>query len=129
MRTPTRIAAATILAIALLSLAACQNASPPKQAAPAPAAPEPVAPRGSTRWPFAFTWKPSPGADWIYRVQVIDSAERVILELETRDATIAAPPSLREMLGGPALFSWCVVVQGRDGTALARSAPVPFRLD
>ena len=125
----SRAALAAPLLALVLALGSCQDAPPPAARIAPPAPPELIAPKGRTPWPFTFTWKPVAGADWIYRVQVIDNAERILMDAETRSASLPAPPILKGMLGGHVAFDWVVVVQGPDGKEAARSAPARFRLE
>ncbi len=86
----------------------------------------PLAPKGLVRWPFEFSWSASAAPGSIYRVTVVDAADRHLIDLETRDTHVAAPSELRPMLGGSQPFYWRVRV---EGTAAGLSTPpTEFRL-
>ena len=109
-----------------LGVAACHDA-PAGSDKPA-FAPEALAPIGPTNWPITFTWKSVPGT-WIYRVTVIDPAERVLYERETRDGDHLQPrDELHGSLTGNATFTWHVAIIGDDGKALVRSKDLSFTL-
>jgi hypothetical protein len=119
-----------LLLLALAVVAGCGGSSAPVSDRP-PAAPEPIGPRGEVSLPFAFAWKSVPGDSWIYRVTVIDAAERVLYERDIRTTTCNPSRELKGMLADAdhATFSWTVSVLSPDGTkVVARSAPLAFSI-
>ncbi len=136
MRTPVRnarlLARLGLLAALLtvwLPASACRDAAPPPVMAGPPAAPAALSPHGPTAWPLVFTWTPVPGGDWVYRVTVLDAAERVLHEHDTRGQhSLRASADMRSALSGDGRFFWRVAIIGPDGRELARSATVGFTL-
>lgn len=112
---------------AALGLAGCRSPTPLPAVPPPP--PELVSPRGPTAWPFSFVWKRDPGDAWICRIRVIDRAERVLYDHETRGATTLRPPDdLQGTLSGDATFTWQIAVIGPDGKEVTHSETVAFSL-
>ncbi len=117
-----------LIVIALVTLAGCSSPSArnPQSAErpPAVTALTPLAPKGAVRWPFEFSWSGTGGPDCIYRVKVVDAADRHLIEFQTRETHVAAPDELRPMLGGSQPFYWHVSVDGSH----ASTPPTEFRL-
>lgn len=111
--------------LVVVGCAACARESRPPQPAYAPI---PLSPKGETDWPITFSWTRVPGSEWVYRVTVMDAAERSLMEQETRATTLEAPSDLRPMLvsGGP--FTWKVTIVDGDGKPLTQAAPTPLGL-
>lgn len=122
-----RGARAALLLLLCAGFASCDGPAPPASRMP-PAAPEPVAPRGAASLPFTFTWKRVPGGDWIYRVTVVDGAERVLFENDVKATSCPPSQELTDMMSGRGEYSWRVSIIGADGRPRVTSAPVRFRL-
>lgn len=126
------VALALALSLVLLPLAGGCTASQPgsapqRAAAGAMSSPLALSPHGAVAWPFAFEWQAAPGAG-VYRVSVLDEAERLLLERETRDTRLAAPPELRSMLRADQPFYWRVGILDVNGNLTRQSALTEFRL-
>lgn len=121
--------ALTLAAVMItMAVAACSGGSSNNLLEKPPYAPAPITPIGSVEWPIAFTWTPVPG-DWIYRVTVVDSAERVLYENEIRaGARIVPTDEIRSTLSGPASFTWHVALFNRDNKEVIRSKDSTFTI-
>ena len=106
----------------VLLVASCASGPPP---AP-PATPlQSVAPRGSTDWPFAFTWRGA-SVDAVVRVRVYDDAERAIYGIEARGAEAPAPEDLRRQLKPGTTYQWRVARVDENGQETDQSELTEF---
>jgi hypothetical protein len=117
-----------VMLIAAAALAGCSGGSSNNLLEKPPYAPAPITPIGNVEWPIAFTWTPVPG-DWIYRVTVVDSAERVLYENEIRAGSRIVPADeIRSTLTGPASFTWHVALFDRNNKEVIRSKDATFTI-
>ena len=121
MRRPLLVVAVTLVAVA------CAGA--PGSSRPAAAVSvEATAPRGAVDWPFAFAWKGNIAAGAVCRVSLYDTAERELLERDTRGRELPAPEDVRQLLPGTRRFLWRVAVLDESGNAVAQSPLVEFHV-
>ncbi len=85
-----------------------------------------VAPTGPTAPPFVFRWTSTAPAGAVYRMTVFDTAERQLIERETRDLQVDVTADLRPLTGSTSRFLWKVVVVGENGEAIAQTPLVEF---
>jgi len=89
---------------------------------------EAVGPKGEVIWPFVFEWKTTAAPDAIYRVTVYDLAERRLVEHDTRVRRLDAPRDLQAVLSSTRRFLWRVAVVDAQGTVVAQTPLVEFRV-
>ncbi len=99
-----------------------------RSAATAPIRVEATSPRGVVDWPFVFTWKGNVPVGAVCRVSVFDTAERQLLQRDTRDGKLAAPEDLRLLLPSARRFLWRVSVLDEGGNEVAQSPLVEFEV-
>ncbi len=85
-----------------------------------------IAPKGPTSWPFAFEWKGNAGEAAVYRVTVVDMAERPLVEQDTRGTRLDAPRDLEVLLPQTRRFQWRVTLLDADGEPSVQTPLVEF---
>jgi hypothetical protein len=82
------------------------------------------------RKPIVFVWQDDPAApiDTIYHVTVLDAAERLVAERDTRARRYAASSDMEAVFQPGATFSWQVGTLGPDGKTVRQSAPATFTI-
>jgi hypothetical protein len=117
------------LILSCLTLVACEQTA--RRDAPRASAPtlEPLQPKGDTLWPFTFTWKTTAPAGSVFRVVVLDMAERPLLERETREGALAAPASdFQELLRQTRRFQWRVTLLDANGEQWVQTPLIEFTI-
>jgi len=108
-----------LLFVATLLSACGGNGNPPHSAPPSTPL-VPLTPRGSTSYPFTFSWS-GVGATDVVRITVVDPAERQLMEFDVRGTSAPMPPRLSELIRPGERFSWRVAAMDEGGDAIRAS--------